>query len=239
MAYLLDQLTIEQHLLALLPGANPSFAQSLHPDVENMLGLRVPDVRDLARRIVKSRTWQEYLAAPGTHYMEERMLHGLVLGFIPVTDIEEYLHRVSRFVAVINSWSVCDVFSFSGNHTFAKRHADRLWSYLRERMRSDAEYEVRFGVVMSMKHFIDEQHILSLLDDYTAIRHEGYYAQMAVAWAVAECFIKQPEATLSVLQDMRLPKWTHNKAIRKICESLRVDSATKQRLKELKIKRRD
>lgn len=236
MSYLLENQTVEQHLLALLPRANRSFSVSLHPGVDNVLGLRVPDVRDLARRIVKSRTWEAYLSSAGTHYMEERMLHGLVLSLIPTPDVEEYLHRVSRFATIINSWSVCDVFDFSGRRHFVARNADRIWSFLCRMMESEREYEVRFGVVMSMQYFIDENHILSLLDRYASIRHEGYYAQMGVAWAVAECFIKQPDVTLPVFGDGRLPNSTHNKAIQKICESLRVNKATKQMLKNLKRK---
>ena len=111
----------------------------------------------------------------------------------PDEDVEVYLHRVTRFVWIINSWSVCDTFKFGGGKAFIRRNEARLWEYLKEWMKASGEYEVRFGVVMGMSYFLDEAHLeeyLSLLD---GIRHEGYYVRMAVAWALSFCFVKFPE----------------------------------------------
>lgn len=234
--FTLDQQTIPELLLALQSRANSSFTRSLHPGIDNVLGLRVPDLRDLARRIVRSGRWEEYLADPGRHFMEERMLHGLVLGNIPTGDVETYLHRVDRFVRDINSWSVCDVFDFAGKHRFVDAHSDRLWQYLCHWMESKREYEIRFGVVMTIPYFIDETHILPLLDRYASITHDAYYVLMGVAWAVSVCYVRHPEATLALLQSNRLPVFTHNKAIQKICESLRVSREAKVMVKTLKRK---
>ena len=99
----------------------------------------------------------------------------------PDEDVEVYLHRVTRFVWIINSWSVCDTFKFGGGKAFIRRNEARLWEYLKEWMKASGEYEVRFGVVVGMSYFLDEAHLdeyLSLLD---GIRHEGYYVRMAVA----------------------------------------------------------
>lgn len=234
--FILDQQSLHDILLSLQARANTTFTQSLHPDIDNVLGLRVPDLRTLARRIVKSGRWREYLADPGSHFMEERMLHGLVLSLIPVDDVETYLTYVSAYVRQINSWSVCDVFGFSGGKQFVADHADRLWEYLCVWMESLQEYEVRFGVVMTLQYFIDETHILPLLKRYAGIAHEGYYVRMAVAWGVSYCYISFPEITHAFLLQERLPVWTHNKAIQKVCESYRVDKAAKQALRALKRK---
>lgn len=43
---------------------------------------------------------------------------------------------------------------------------------------------------MSMQLFIDDEHIGQLLEEYDAIRHDGYYVKMAVAWALSVCFVK-------------------------------------------------
>ena len=89
--------------------------------------------------------------------MEERMLQGMVLGCIrPDADTEVYLHRVTQFVWNINSWSVCDTFKFGGGKKFVEANKDRLWEYLKTWMHAEGEYEIRFGVVMAMQHFIDE-----------------------------------------------------------------------------------
>ena len=234
--YRLDGLTIKEHLLQLAERGNKKFTESLNPGVEHILGIRLPDLRKLAARIVKD-DWEAYLDSADTYYMEERMLQGMVLGCIrPDADVEVYLHRVTRFVWSINSWSVCDTFKFGGGKRFIEANKDRLWEYLKTWMRAEGEYEIRFGVVMAMKYFIDEEHIGELLSLYDSIRHEGYYVRMAVAWALSVCFVKFPERTLAYLKQNSLDKFTYNKALQKITESYRVDAATKEVIRGMKRK---
>ena len=226
--YRLDGLTIKEHLLQLAERGNKKFTESLNPGVEHILGIRVPDLRKLAARIAKD---------ADTYYMEERMLQGMVLGCIrPDTDVEVYLHRVTQFVWNINSWSVCDTFKFGGGKKFVEANKDRLWEYLKTWMHAEGEYEIRFGVVMAMQHFIDEEHLDELFSLYDGIRHEGYYVRMAVAWALSVCFVKFPERTLAYLKQNSLDKFTYNKALQKITESYRVDAATKKVIRGMKRK---
>ncbi len=232
--YRLDGLTIKEHLLQLAERGNKKFTESLNPGVEHILGIRVPDLRKLAARIAKD-DWEAYLDAADTYYMEERMLQGMVLGCIrPDADVEVYLHRVTQFVWNINSWSVCDTFKFGGGKKFVEANKDRLWEYLKTWMHAEGEYEIRFGVVMSMQHFIDEEHLGELFSLYDGIRHEGYYVRMAVAWALSVCFVKFPERTLAYLKQNSLDKFTYNKALQKITESYRVDAATKKVIRGMK-----
>ena len=232
--YRLEGLTIKEHLLRLAEQGNKKFTESLNPGVEHVLGIRVPDLRKLAARIAKD-GWEAYLDTADTYYMEERMLQGMVLGCIrPDADIEVYLHRVTCFVWNINSWSVCDTFKFGGGKKFIEANKDRLWEYLKTWMHAEGEYEIRFGVVMAMQYFIDEEHIEELFSLYNAIRHEGYYVRMGVAWALSVCFVRFPERTLAYLKQNTLDNFTYNKALQKIIESYRVDAGTKDVIRTMK-----
>lgn len=232
--YRLEGLTIKEHLLQLAEQGNKKFTESLNPGVEHVLGIRVPDLRKLAARIAKD-GWEAYLDTADTYYMEERMLQGMVLGCIrPDADIEVYLHRVTCFVWNINSWSVCDTFKFGGGKKFIEANKDRLWEYLKTWMHAEGEYEIRFGVVMAMQYFIDEEHIEELFSLYNAIRHEGYYVRMGVAWALSVCFVRFPERTLAYLKQNTLDNFTYNKALQKIIESYRVDAGTKDVIRAMK-----
>ena len=230
-------LDIKAELLRLAEQGNKPFTQSLNPGVPNVLGIRIPLLRKLAARIAKG-DWKVYLTTADTYYMEERMLQGMVLGCTrPDRDVEVYLERVTRFVHMINSWSVCDTFKFGGGKKFIEANRDRLWQYLKDWMQAKGEYEIRFGVVMSMQLFIDEEHIDELLRLYDGIRHEGYYVKMGVAWALSVCFVKFPDITLRYLQGPNsLDNFTYNKALQKITESYRVDAASKQTIKGMKRK---
>ena len=101
-------------------------------------------------------------------------------------------------------------------------------------MRAEGEYEIRFGVVMAMQYFIDEEHIEELFSLYNAIRHEGYYVRMGVAWALSVCFVRFPERTLAYLKQNTLDNFTYNKALQKIIESYRVDAGTKDVIRAMK-----
>lgn len=81
---------------------------------------------------------------------------------------------------------------------------------------------------MSMQLFIDDEHIGQLLEEYDAIRHDGYYVKMAVAWALSVCFVKFPEITMQYLKQNALDDFTYNKTLQKIIESYRVDTETKK-----------
>lgn len=233
--YLIDGHTIQEEFQNFSSRANRSFTQGLHPGVPHVLGLRIPDLRSLAKRIA-SKDWERYLSEAGDYYMEERLLQGLVLGYVHPDDIEIYLQRVMRFVHLINSWSVCDTFSFAGGYSYVAKHQERIWSFLEARMRGEQEYEIRFGVVMAIKYFINQQYIDELFHCLDSISHKGYYVKMAVAWAISVCYVKFPTRTLEFLSQNNLDDFTFNKSLQKILESYRVSEFEKQSIKSMKRK---
>lgn len=62
-------------------------------------------------------------------------------------------------------------------------------------------YYVRFAVVMSLKYFVDQEHINLVFSELDKIKCKGYYSQMAVAWAVSCYFIKFREETFNCLRN--------------------------------------
>ena len=89
---------------------------------------------------------------------------------------------------------------------------------------------------MLLSHFVDEEHIDSVLRLMEGVRHEGYYAKMVVAWTLSVCYVKFPEKTEKILRNGSLDNFTQNKTIQKIRESYRVSKEDKQRLNLLKRK---
>lgn len=233
--YHINGLTVKENLLQLAEEGNKKFTQSLHPGIENVLGIRIPALRKLAAQIAKA-DWQAYLQSADTYYMEERMLQGMVIGCLKIKDVEEYLSLVAKFVPLINSWSVCDTFDFAGKQRFVDKNKERVWRFLEEWMESDKEYEIRFGVVMAMAHYIDGDYIQKVLQWMDRINHEGYYVKMAVAWALSVCYVKYPEETMALLKENHLDDFTYNKTLQKITESFRVSSEDKAIIRSMKRK---
>lgn len=224
--------TIRAQIIALADEKYRQFSASLIPNINNVVGVRLPELRKLARNIAKS-DWRAYLAQADSDYFEEVMLQGMVIGSAKA-DVEEILHHVAAFVPKIDNWSVCD--SFCSGLKIASSHKERTWEFIQPYLASDKEYEIRFGVVMLLNYYVDEDYIHQVLERLDRIKHEGYYVKMAVAWAVSICFVKLPDITVDYLRSNSLDDFTYNKALQKITESYRVAPETKALIRSMKRK---
>lgn len=207
-----------------------AFHQKLVPEVDNLLGVRIPALRGLARELARG-DWRGYLAAAGTDAYEETMLQGLVLGYARM-EIGELLERLREFIPKIGNWAVND--SVCARLKLVKKHREETLAFLRPYFAGEAEFEVRFAVVMLMDHYIDEAYIDEALSLLRTVRHEGYYVKMAVAWALSVCYVKFPERTRPLLQGEAFDPQTRRMALQKIVESNRVDAREKAEIRALR-----
>lgn len=225
---------IKEKLIQLAEPEYQVFSSRLLPGTTNILGVRLPKLRKIAKQLAK-KDWREYVKKAEDEYFEETMLQGMTLGYVVVSnhkEVEELLCYITEYVYKINNWSICD--SFCSGLKFVKQYKAMVWNYLQNYFYSEHEYEIRFAVVMTINYYIEEsylQHIFKLFDN---ILKEAYYARMAVAWAVSMCFVKYPEETMVYLKNNKLDKETYLKSLQKICESLKVDKETKRIIKEMK-----
>lgn len=222
-------MTLREQLLNMAEPGYRDFHAALVPGVGNILGIRLPLLRGIAREIARG-DWRAFLAGDDVLYYEERMLRGLVIGYARCTPGEK-LEYVARFVPEIDNWAVCDCFCWR------LKAAERtpMWDFIQPYFHAEREYELRFAVVMALGNFVDVEHLEKLLELLGGIRHEGYYARMGVAWAVSVCFIKFPERTMRWLREAcPLDDWTFNKSLQKIVESYRVTDADKAAVRAMK-----
>lgn len=227
------KLSIREQLLELADEEYRKFSSSLLPTIDHVIGVRLPELRKLAKSIARS-DWRTYLKQAEDDYFEEVMLQGMVIGYAKA-ELEELLSHVADFVPKIDNWSVCD--SFCTGLKFTSANKESVWAFLQPYLRSKNEYELRFGVVMLLMYYTDEPDIQSVLSLLNSIRHEGYYVKMAVAWAISVCYVKQPEPTMHYLQNHSLDEFTYNKALQKITESNRVHPDTKKTIQQMKLPR--
>lgn len=98
-------------------------------------------------------------------------------------------------------------------------------------MANDHLYTRRFGVVNSMRFFLDDKFESYMLDDVVAATTDDYYMQMAVAWYFATALAKQWSAAISYIEQRRLSSVVHKMTIRKSLESFRVTDEQKSYLR--------
>ena len=255
------------------------FSTGLIPGAKPLLGVRLPQLRRLAKSIVNdknnsSRWRQETAAYDGDWedlFFEETMLRGMLISYGTAkkeVSYEEGIAYLKAFIPYIDNWSVCD--SFCNSFTFANRYRDEVWAFIQPYLYSNQEFEVRTGLILLLsqylkydvnnkkisrnktvcmadmaQNFSNEEHSGQTNTQYPYLRKilttlnrsfsQGYYAQMAAAWLLAETFVCFPyEASQMIIRDCKMDAWTYNKALQKIRESLNPDTEVKEYMKSLK-----
>lgn len=206
------------------------FHSSLCPNVDKIIGVRVPELRKMAKEIATT-NYREFLSNAKDEYYEELLLQGLVIGYAKIS-IKETFEYLKIFVPKINSWAVCD--TTCSNLKITKKHMLEMWKFLKQYINSNKEYEIRFALVMYLNYYLTEDYIEEILQKIDKITNKQYYVQMAIAWLISFAYIKQKERTEKYLLSNNLDKFTLNKSIQKICESYRVSDEDKQKLRKLK-----
>lgn len=207
-----------------------AFLSKLIPDNSNICGIRVPQLRAIAKEIVKG-DWGGFLKNAKDNTYEEKLLQGIIIGYVE-TNIKETISLIENYVKKIDNWSQCDCFCSSLKVT--RTNKKQILNLIKGCLNSQDEYSVRFAVVMLINYYIEDDYLDFIFIALGSIKAEEYYVKMAVAWAVSICFVKFPEETEKFLLENLLDNFTYNKSIDKIIDSRRVESNVKKRLKSMK-----
>lgn len=208
------------------------FQCKLMPTVkpETVIGVRTPDLRRFAKEISKTLDAAEFLKILPHKYYEENNLHAFLIETIK--DYSQVIAVLDAFLPYVDNWATCDQMK---PKVFAK-HLPELYEKIREWIKSDHTYTIRFGIEMLMTFYLDKHFDPEQLDTVAGIRSEEYYVNMMIAWYFATALAKHYEETLPYIEQRRLDTWTHNKAIQKAIESYRITDEQKAYLRTKKIK---
>ena len=207
-----------------------AFHMRLVPNVEpaRILGVRVPEVRALARSLAGTPEAETFLRELPHEYYEENNLHAFLLE--RERDYGALIEGLNRFLPFVDNWATCDSLS----PALFKKHPDGLPEQALQWMQSDQTYTVRFGIGVLMRYYLNEGFRPEYAERVAAVRSEEYYVRMIVAWYFATALAAREEDVLPYLTGRRLDPWTHRKAIRKAIESNRITPERKQFLRTLR-----
>ncbi|MBQ7128761.1 MAG: DNA alkylation repair protein [Clostridia bacterium] len=225
-------MNIQNELFAKQDKKYKEFNQKLIPTVENerIIGIRTPEMRKFAKQLKDIPESQEFLKVLPHYYFEENNLHAFLIE--QIKDFDECLQEVERFLPFIDNWGTCDSLK---PPVFKKNHA-KLLPKVKEWIKSDNTYTVRFAIVSLMSYFLDDDFTPDMLNLVIGAVCDEYYINMAVAWYFSFALIKQYDTAVTVFEQKKIKdKWTHNKSIQKARESFRIDNKTKEYLKSLKL----
>ena len=221
---------IQKKLFELQDIGYAEFQSKLTPTVprETFIGVRVPEVRKLAKSYSKDKECLEFLKKLPHQYYDENMLHGLLLS--EMKDYDACISAVDIFLPYVDNWAVCDI---KAPKVF-KKHKEELLEKIKIWATSDQVYTCRFGLEMLMTHFLDEDYKPEYLEIAAGVHSEEYYVNMMIAWFFATALAKQWDTTIPYITENRLSEWVHNKTIQKARESYRITDEQKKFLKGLK-----
>lgn len=208
-----------------------AFSKKTNPEFKDALGVRIPELRKIAKRIAKGDFWQ-YLDAEPKKYYEERMVEGVMIATAPMSTMERFDY-LANFVPKIQDWAICDCVAAS--FKIKNNEQAEYWDFIMRYRESSAEFEARFMLVMILDHFILPEYwnrIIEILENLPSNKH---YVEMAAAWLISVMMVKDREQTLEYLRsENHLSKFVQNKAIAKCRESFRVSQEDKELLKTLR-----
>ena len=190
-----------------------------------VIGVRVPDLRRLARELAPDMSAADIskLLTAKNKSFDYVLLCGLLITHARLDD-RTAINLAKQYLPRVDSWAHIDIF-VEKKRRFA---GEVWWDFALECLQNEAEFTVRYGVISLMTNFLDESHINQVFAALRNVRHDGYYVKMALAWLYATAAVHFFDLTLAELENEHIDAWTHNKAYQKMRESRRFTSRQQQ-----------
>ena len=226
-------------LVSLADDEYREFSMKGIPSERPFIGVRIPLIREVVAKVPDEKIADFLMTKPVT--IEEVLARGMLICRLPYEEIvgsHGELHGGSWFdsqIGFIDNWCTCDIFCSGVCRKIGKHREEFLELKVDGLLWAKDEFAVRAGLVILKCGYVSEDYLAVIFDRVEKLAsREDYYIRMAIAWLNAECFIKYPEVTLAYLRVSKLPKWTYNKTISKVCDSFRVEPEVKEMLKAMR-----
>lgn len=226
---------VEKRLIELSEECMKKMNEKICPDTnKEILGVRIPNLRKLAKEIVKNNEWEEFIKTSKDKTFEEVLLQGFCIGYSKITLEEKYKY-IKEFIPKMDSWAMTD--TFVPTLKIKDNYLENYWNFIIPYTKSDKEFEVRFAIISMLDYFIIDDYVDKVIPVLNTINHDGYYVKMAIAWTLAEIGIKYNDKLMNYLvSNNNLDKFTFNKTLQKMIESYRISDKQKEILRKMKRK---
>ena len=202
-------------------------------DDSKRIGVRIPILRKYAKELSKKYKLDFLIKNIDEEYYEELLFKAILIGEYPKLEWTELEKYIRYYVPKIYDWSLCD--TFCSGLKITKKYPKEVWKLIEEYLTSKDEFEVRFGLVMILNYYINDEYIEKIYKIINEVTLDKYYVKMANAWLISYCVIKEYDKTIEFLKnDCKVDDWTYKKGIQKSIESYRVSEEHKNELRNLR-----
>ena len=101
-------MNIKKELLKYQDKKYLDFTSKLIPNVDkkNIIGVRLPDIKIIAKKIYSNDDYQKFLDTLPHKYHEENLIHIFIINLIK--DYDKCIKEIEKFLPYIDNWAVCD-----------------------------------------------------------------------------------------------------------------------------------
>lgn len=207
-----------------------NFQSSLIPTIpkDKIIGVRIPYLRSLAKRIKFTDDAESFLKVLPHRYYEEDHLHAFLIE--QYKSFDQAVTYTDEFLPFIDNWATCD----SLNPKIFKSYTNELIPYINKWLCSNKTYTVRFAVKILMTNYLEDAFLPIYPHMLAEIESEEYYINMAIAWYFATALAKQYDSVIPYLENRSLSPWIHAKTVQKSLESFRISDVRKKYIRSLR-----
>lgn len=181
-------------------------------------------VKDIAKEITKGNAESFLKLWPWTSLTSAYIIAKVISNIKDFSIQSRYLDKYANYASC---WAMTDALKIK----ITVENEKEYWDILCEYLKSERVFKRRIGVILMFGYIQKEEYIHKIFSNIQSIyNEEEYYVNMAVAWLLCECFIKQRDITLCYLEKGILNRFVTNKTISKCRDSFRVSKEDKQML---------
>lgn len=196
----------------------------------SIIGVRVPILRNIAKKILKTDV-EKFFEVIGNEYYEEVFIEGIVLANSSEEILDKYL---MGFIKKVDNWAICD--SFCSSLKIVNKKQGKYWIYFTGLIDPENEFQTRVSLIVLMNYYLNDNYIDRVLKIVSSINSDYYYINMAISWLLSVAIINYKDKVIELLESRSLSKFVQNKTISKIQDSYRVDSGLKEFVRQYRIK---
>ena len=183
---------------------------------QQVLAIKTKELKDIVKQIYKG-NYLSFLDKMKFNIYETTIIYAhLIVRIKEFKLMKKYLDIYSNNV---DNWSSCDTLKFN-----IKNNIENYKRLVKEYIKSNKTFKRRIGIIILFE-FLKQKEIDFIFNIINELKPEQeYYVNMAIAWLLCECFIKEQNKTIEYLNNNDINTFVKNKMIQKCRDSFRVDN---------------
>lgn len=205
---------------------------------QQVIAISMANIRKFAKKIFKN-GYESFLNLSlekdyKSEFYEETLIQGLVIA--EIKDLEIQKEYFEKWICKIDNWSTCDSVVSTMKGLKNSKEKSKHFKFYYDLCFSSKEFVSRFGIVVLMTAFLEDEFIDKVLTMCEQVKSDDYYVNMAIAWLISFAFMKFKEKTYKLFEKKTFSKFVQNKAICKCRDSFQVEKEDKENLINFRIK---